>query len=77
MMPGEDGLALIAQVRSLGAACGGDVPALAVTARAEDDDRRRALAAGFQLHVPKPLEVTQLVHAVATLGVGPNGARST
>jgi signal transduction histidine kinase len=77
MMPGEDGLALIAQVRSLGVACGGDVPALAVTARAEDDDRRRALAAGFQLHVPKPLEVTQLVHAVATLGTGPNGARST
>jgi signal transduction histidine kinase len=65
-MPGQDGYALIQQVRALGS----DralVPAAAVTACAREDERQRALAAGFQLHLTKPLQPDQLVAAVSTL----------
>jgi PAS domain S-box-containing protein/CSLREA domain-containing protein len=64
-MPEEDGYWLIREVRSLGADLGGDVPAVALTAYASEADRERALAAGFQAHVSKPIEPSALISAVA------------
>ncbi len=66
-MPGEDGYALIGKVRELGDDGGGGTPAVALTAYADPDDRRRALLAGFQVHLPKPVDPVELVAAVATL----------
>ena len=66
-MPGEDGYGLIARVRALGPERGGDVPALALTALATTDDRQRALEAGFQAHMGKPVDVDRLVGTLATL----------
>jgi len=66
-MPGEDGYALIRQVRALPADSGGRTPAAALTAYAREEDRRRALAAGFQLHVSKPFSAHELIAAVSNL----------
>ncbi|RIK98800.1 MAG: hybrid sensor histidine kinase/response regulator [Proteobacteria bacterium] len=66
-MPVEDGYALIARIRALPPERGGDVPALALTAYARSDDRVRTLAAGFQLHLAKPVEPSELGAAVARL----------
>jgi PAS domain S-box-containing protein len=66
-MPGEDGYSLIARVRALGADAGGGVPAAALTAYARRDDRARALAAGFQVHIAKPVEPDALTAAIARL----------
>ena len=75
-MPDTDGYELIRRVRRLPAAEGGQTPAAAVTAYARPDDRQRALLAGFQLHLAKPLPPTALVAAVAALAQGrtPAGA---
>ncbi|HEU5060693.1 MAG TPA: response regulator, partial [Kofleriaceae bacterium] len=69
-MPGEDGLSLISRVRALPAEQGGRIPAIAVTAMASRSDRRRALAAGFQLHLPKPATAAELYEAVRRLRDG-------
>jgi len=66
-MPEQDGYDLIRQVRGLPAARAARIPAAAVTACARDDERQRALAAGFQVHLTKPLDPSQLVHTVASL----------
>ena len=67
-MPGMDGYTLIARVRARAAAeGGGDTPALALTAFARLEDRQRALAAGYEMHLPKPFEPAELVAAVAGL----------
>ena len=66
-MPGEDGYALIRQVRALPLDCGGATPAAALTAYARDEDRRRALSAGYQLHIAKPFSPQDLVTAVSSL----------
>ncbi len=66
-LPGEDGYALIRRVRALGADAGGNVPAVALTAYASVEDHRRALAAGFQVHITKPVEPADLVLLVASL----------
>jgi CheY-like chemotaxis protein len=66
-MPGADGYALIRQVRQMGPGKGGQVPAVALTAYARPEDRDRALRAGFQVHVPKPVEPGELVATVAGL----------
>jgi len=66
-MPGEDGYALIRQVRALSKEQGGHVPALALTAFARSDDRRRAIGAGFHMHLAKPVEPDELVTVVASL----------
>ena len=66
-MPGEDGYSLIRQVRALGPERGGDVPAVALTAYARSEDRMKALKAGFQMHVAKPVEPAELVTVVAVL----------
>ncbi|HEY6361356.1 MAG TPA: ATP-binding protein [Vicinamibacterales bacterium] len=67
-MPHEDGYALIRRIRERPAAAGGDVPAVAVTAYASVNDRRAALAAGYQAHVAKPFEPHQIAALVAQLG---------
>ena len=66
-MPGEDGYALIRQVRALSPEDGGKILALAFTAYARMEDRTRALMAGFQMHVPKPLDSTERVVVLANL----------
>lgn len=66
-MPGEDGYTLIRRVRALPPQQGGDIPAAALTAYAREEDRIRALSAGYQLHVPKPIQPQQLVSVVANL----------
>ena len=54
-------------MRALPAEHGGATPAVAVTAHGSLDDRVRALAAGFQTHLPKPVEPAELVAVVASL----------
>jgi PAS domain S-box-containing protein len=66
-MPGEDGYALIRQVRSLPPDLGGRVPAAAVTAYARAEDRLTALQAGYQVHMAKPLVPAELIAAVRSL----------
>ncbi|MEA5603428.1 PAS domain S-box protein [Nostoc sp. UHCC 0252] len=66
-MPQEDGYALIRQVRALPADRGGRIPAVALTAYARAEDRTQALLAGFQLHVPKPVNPAELAAVVANL----------
>ncbi|XXX71732.1 PAS domain S-box protein [Sorangium sp. So ce134] len=66
-MPGEDGFQLIRRVRGLGPARGGATPAVALSALARAEDRARALGAGYQAHVAKPLDPAELVGVVAAL----------
>ncbi|HLM58306.1 MAG TPA: PAS domain S-box protein [Pyrinomonadaceae bacterium] len=66
-MPDEDGYALIRKVRGLPAGQGGKVPAIALTAYARTEDRLQALRAGYQMHVTKPVELTELAAVVASL----------
>jgi two-component system CheB/CheR fusion protein len=68
-MPGEDGYSsLIRKVRALGKARGGgDIPAVALTALAGEENRRLALSAGFQIHLTKPVDMDRLTRAVAEL----------
>jgi signal transduction histidine kinase/ActR/RegA family two-component response regulator len=66
-MPEEDGYTFIRQVRSLPHDKGGDTPAAALTAYARDVDRRQALAAGYQMHIAKPIGASQLVTMIARL----------
>jgi PAS domain S-box-containing protein len=66
-MPDEDGYTLIRKVRARPAERGGQIPAAALTAYARSEDRMRALVAGFQIHVPKPVEPAELVTVVASL----------
>ena len=66
-MPGEDGYSLIKRVRALPAEQGGQTPAAALTAFARVEDRVKALRAGFQIHLPKPVEPMELASVIATL----------
>ena len=66
-LPGEDGYKLISRVRALPPEDGGNLPAAAITAYARSDDARRALAAGYQRHAPKPIQPTTLAALVAGL----------
>ena len=66
-MPVVDGYGLIKQVRSRGPQSGGSVPAAALTAYARTQDRLRVLSAGFQMHVPKPIQPAELITVVASL----------
>jgi CheY-like chemotaxis protein len=66
-MPNVDGYELIRQIRALPADAGGRTPAAALTAYATPDDRQRALDAGYNLHIPKPIEPRELAAAVARL----------
>ncbi|MDQ3255587.1 MAG: ATP-binding protein, partial [Acidobacteriota bacterium] len=66
-MPGEDGYTFIAKVRALGKEQGGRIPAAALTAFAREEDRIRSLWAGFQIHLPKPINPDELIAVVANL----------
>ena len=66
-MPGEDGYELIRKVRLLPLNEGGKTPAVALTAFARSEDRQQALRAGFQIHVPKPVNPTELLSVCASL----------
>ncbi|HEY3785673.1 MAG TPA: response regulator [Steroidobacteraceae bacterium] len=66
-MPGMDGYALIEQVRALEPEFGGQTPAVAVTGYASPSDRLRALQAGYQNHVAKPLEPEELAIVICSL----------
>jgi signal transduction histidine kinase/CheY-like chemotaxis protein len=66
-MPDEDGYSFINRVRSLPYDEGGATPAAALTAYARDEDRKQALAAGYQMHIAKPIGAGQLVNMIAKL----------
>jgi CheY-like chemotaxis protein len=66
-MPGGDGYELVRAIRGLGPDRGGRIPAVAVTAGARPEDRRRALAEGFQVHLQKPVDAVELVRQVTAL----------
>jgi CheY-like chemotaxis protein len=68
-MPDEDGYTLIKHIRELPAERGGNIPALALTGYATLDDHHRALAAGYQMHMAKPVELGRLA-VVATRLLG-------
>lgn len=66
-MPGEDGFSLIEKVRMLETVSGHAIPAVALTAYARVEDRTRALSAGFNMFVPKPVESSELINALSNL----------
>jgi CheY-like chemotaxis protein len=66
-MPGMDGYQLIRELRNRSAHEGGSIPAVALTAFARNEDRKRALMAGFQSHVTKPVDHGELVAVIAML----------
>jgi PAS domain S-box-containing protein len=66
-MPGEDGLSFMRRIRALPAAQGGNVPSLALTAFARDEDRLRCLEAGYTTYVGKPADPEAFTAAVANL----------
>jgi PAS domain S-box-containing protein len=72
-MPEESGYDLIHQVRALPAEGGGRTPAVALTAYATAHDRVQALRAGFQTHIPKPVQPAELAAVVASLCSKPGG----
>jgi signal transduction histidine kinase/ActR/RegA family two-component response regulator len=66
-MPEHDGFELIRRLRDLPASSGGKIPAIALTAYARSEDRRRILLAGFQMHAAKPVQAAELVAMAASL----------
>jgi hypothetical protein len=66
-MPVEDGYELMRKLRAREPERGGLVPALALTAYARAEDARRALEAGYQTHIPKPVTPDELATVVANL----------
>ena len=76
-MPGSDGYDLIQKVRSLNSVDGGATPAVALTAFARSEDRQRALLAGYQIHVSKPVEPAELIAVCASLAGRVGGEMSS
>ena len=66
-MPNEDGYDLITRVRALPRERGAATPAACLTGYASVEDRRRALLAGFTMHIPKPIDPRELIAVVASL----------
>jgi PAS domain S-box-containing protein len=66
-MPEVDGYSLIQQIRTLTPEKGGQIPAIALTAYAREDDHQRAIRSGYQRHVTKPLDPEELVQVVVAL----------
>ena len=66
-MPGEDGYSLIRRLRASANVMWRTLPAMALTAFARPEDRAQSLAAGFQLHLPKPFDPAALLAGVASL----------
>jgi CheY-like chemotaxis protein len=69
-MPERDGYEFIRDVRSLGTSEGGRTPAIALTAFARSEDRTRAMIAGYQVHVAKPIDPQELVATIRSQ-IGP------
>jgi CheY-like chemotaxis protein len=77
-MPEMDGYSLIRLFRAMPKEDGGEIPAIALTAYAGESDRDRVLAAGFQKHIAKPVQPTELLTSIADLleervGSSPSG----
>ena len=72
-MPDEDGFALLQSVRLMPPENGGNVPAIALTAYAREEDRTKALNAGFAAHVSKPVEPDELIGLIAQIAQGGAG----
>jgi PAS domain S-box-containing protein len=72
-MPEEDGYSLIRRIRALPPEKGGNIPAIALTAFTSAEDRRRALEAGFQVHLAKPIEPNELIKVMAGLNARVKG----
>ncbi|EYF04978.1 PAS domain S-box protein [Chondromyces apiculatus] len=70
-MPGEDGYTLIRKIRALSPEEGGRTLAVALTAHARSEDRTRALRAGFNMHVPKPIDPAELLAVLVSLTAQP------
>ena len=66
-MPEADGYELIRQVKRLSQQRGVEIPAIALTAYAKQEEKHKALGAGFQMHLPKPVEPSELLASVAKL----------
>jgi CheY-like chemotaxis protein len=66
-MPGEDGYSLIGKLRALEAKNGSRIQAIALTSYVRVEDRAQALAAGFNMFVPKPVQPEELIAAIANL----------
>jgi hypothetical protein len=66
-MPLEDGYSLIRKVRELEAQRGGFLPAIALTAYTREEDSKQAIASGFQMHLSKPVDTTNLIMVIANL----------
>lgn len=76
-MPDMDGYSLIAAIRAQVAHAGGQIPAIALTAYASVDDRARTLAAGFDMHIAKPVMPYELVAACLAFVRGGRGAAAS
>jgi CheY-like chemotaxis protein len=66
-MPEEDGYSLIRKIRALSPEQGADVPAIALTGYVRVEERIRALEAGYQMFVPKPVETNELLSIIGDL----------
>jgi CheY-like chemotaxis protein len=66
-MPEKDGYQLIREVRSLPATQGGKTPAIALTSFVHSQDRTKAMLAGYQMHLSKPVEARELIAAIVNL----------
>ncbi|MBO0726707.1 MAG: PAS domain S-box protein [Blastocatellia bacterium] len=73
-MPDEDGYSLIRRLREWERTGGAYIPAIALTAYGRVEDRMRALKAGFQMHVAKPVDPDELVIVITSLVSRPNGS---
>ena len=76
-MPGEDGYSLMRRVREWERERGAYIPAVALTAYGRVEDRMRALRAGFQMHVAKPVDPAELVLVIKSLIRRPNNVEKT
>jgi PAS domain S-box-containing protein len=76
-MPHRDGYGLIREIRKRNPLGSGRVPAIALTAYARAEDRQRALLAGYQMHLAKPIEPRELIAGVASLANLPPADRGT
>lgn len=73
-LPDEDGYSLLRRVRQFPARAGGATPAVSLTAHARNEDRARAIASGFQEHLPKPVDLPLLIATLRRLAAAPREA---
>jgi CheY-like chemotaxis protein len=71
-MPEEDGYSLIRRIRALAPGEGGGTPAIAMTGYGRPQDRQQAIAAGFNVYVPKPVDPVELTGLIASLAAQPS-----